>query len=903
LYISRIAGLIKRKFFVFSFFLPSFFCFADFREITTAEYFIGTDPGEGNGTSLSPHDGSFSHSLETILDTNLSVNSLSLGTHILNIRYKDDNGTWGEILKHPFTVFDPAPDLNRSNSSGNYNLQGIHNLAAAEYFIGTDPGEGNGTSLSPHDGSFSHSLETILDTNLSVNSLSLGTHILNIRYKDDNGTWGEILKHPFTVFDPAPDLNRSNSSGNYNLQGIHNLAAAEYFIGTDPGEGNGTSLSPHDGSFSHSLETILDTNLSVNSLSLGTHILNIRYKDDNGTWGGILKHPFTVFDPAPDLNRSNSSGNYNLQGIHNLAAAEYFIGTDPGEGNGTSLSPHDGSFSHSLETILDTNLSVNSLSLGTHILNIRYKDDNGTWGEILKHPFTVFDPAPDLNRTNSSGNYNLQGIHNLAAAEYFIGTDPGEGNGTSLSPHDGSFSHSVESIVETQISVHGLSLGIHQIGIRYKDDNGTWGEVLKNLFKIEAFTGNYHPTNLILNGNSIFENQPAGSTVGTFSATDPDGNGSLTYSLIDSNSSSLSNHRFLLEANGTLKTESLFDYESNNSYSIRVQAKDEENATTEGNFTILITNLIEDLDGDGIEDHFDHDDDNDGFSDAEEIAFGSDPRDDNSIANSHPRDLNTTSLLAFYENFPIGTFVGQFSAVDPDPHAILTFSLTSGFRDNDLFRMESNGTLRTASFFDFETNNSVPHSFLIEASVRDQYGYKADGNFTISLLNINEPPFDLNASAPIQVLENQPAGLKVAQFSAQDPDTPTTLTYNLVGRANHNQFFSIDHNGTIRTVVPLDYEANASLTIRIKVRDQHNAWVKQDFTVQVVNEVEDFDGDGIEDAYDPDNDNDGFSNAEEIAYGSNPWDANRSPMRLPPISLFRILRSWEINRLAQSLDS
>jgi hypothetical protein len=592
---------------------------------------------------------------------------------------------------------------------------------------------------------------------------------------------------------------------------------------------------------------------------------------------GLIKRKFFVFSFfLPSF--------FCFADFREITTAEYFIGTDPGEGNGTSLSPHDGSFSHSLETILDTNLSVNSLSLGTHILNIRYKDDNGTWGEILKHPFTVFDPAPDLNRSNSSGNYNLQGIHNLAAAEYFIGTDPGEGNGTSLSPHDGSFSHSVESIVETQISVHGLSLGIHQIGIRYKDDNGTWGEVLKNLFKIEAFTGNYHPTNLILNGNSIFENQPAGSTVGTFSATDPDGNGSLTYSLIDSNSSSLSNHRFLLEANGTLKTESLFDYESNNSYSIRVQAKDEENATTEGNFTILITNIIEDLDGDGSEDHFDHDDDNDGFSDAEEIAFGSDPRDDNSIANSHPRDLNTTSLLAFYENFPIGTFVGQFSAVDPDPHAILTFSLTSGFRDNDLFRMESNGTLRTASFFDFETNNSVPHSFLIEASVRDQYGYKADGNFTISLLNINEPPFDLNASAPIQVLENQPAGLKVAQFSAQDPDTPTTLTYNLVGRANHNQFFSIDHNGTIRTVVPLDYEANASLTIRIKVRDQHNAWVKQDFTVQVVNEVEDFDGDGIEDAYDPDNDNDGFSNAEEIAYGSNPWDAksiaNASPTDL-----------------------
>jgi hypothetical protein len=45
---------------------------------------------------------------------------------------------------------------------------------------------------------------------------------------------------------------------------------------------------------------------------------------------------------------------------------------------------------------------------------------------------------------------------------------------------------------------------------------------------------------------------------------------------------------------------------------------------------------------------------------------------------------------------------------------------------------------------------------------------------------------------------------------------------------------------------------------------------RKTFTVQVVNVVEDFDGDGIEDAYDLDNDNDGFSNAEEIAYWVEP---------------------------------
>ena len=48
---------------------------------------------------------------------------------------------------------------------------------------------------------------------------------------------------------------------------------------------------------------------------------------------------------------------------------------------------------------------------------------------------------------------------------------------------------------------------------------------------------------------------------------------------------------FTLDSNGTLKTATTFDYESNvSSYTITVQAKDELNATTEGNFTVTLSN-------------------------------------------------------------------------------------------------------------------------------------------------------------------------------------------------------------------------------------------------------------------------------------------------------------------------
>ncbi len=53
------------------------------------------------------------------------------------------------------------------------------------------------------------------------------------------------------------------------------------------------------------------------------------------------------------------------------------------------------------------------------------------------------------------------------------------------------------------------------------------------------------------------------------------------------------------------------------------------------------------MDGDGIEDHADPDDDGDGFSDVAEIAYGSDPRDVSSVANQPPSaiDLNGDGMV------------------------------------------------------------------------------------------------------------------------------------------------------------------------------------------------------------------------------------------------------------------
>ena len=96
-----------------------------------------------------------------------------------------------------------------------------------------------------------------------------------------------------------------------------------------------------------------------------------------------------------------------------------------------------------------------------------------------------------------------------------------------------------------------------------------------------------------------------------------------------------------------------------------VTVQDDQGGMLREQFEITILDVFEDLDQDGIEDHLDPDDDNDGFSDDEEYAKGTDPRDANSIPNSAPDSLILTNT-EILENQPIGTVVGKFVGSDPD---------------------------------------------------------------------------------------------------------------------------------------------------------------------------------------------------------------------------------------------
>ncbi|WP_431027700.1 S-layer homology domain-containing protein [Lysinibacillus sp. LZ02] len=111
-------------------------------------------------------------------------------------------------------------------------------------------------------------------------------------------------------------------------------------------------------------------------------------------------------------------------------------------------------------------------------------------------------------------------------------------------------------------------------------------------FTINITNVNEAPINLTLGSSSVEENKPANTVVGTLSATDPDAGDTFTYSLV-SGSGDTDNGSFNISGNELL-TNALFDYETKNSYSVRIRATDSGGLNFEKPFTITIINVNED---------------------------------------------------------------------------------------------------------------------------------------------------------------------------------------------------------------------------------------------------------------------------------------------------------------------
>lgn len=108
---------------------------------------------------------------------------------------------------------------------------------------------------------------------------------------------------------------------------------------------------------------------------------------------------------------------------------------------------------------------------------------------------------------------------------------------------------------------------------------------------LDAATPNHAPTNIVLAGDAVLENELPGTYVGTFATGDPDPGDVFTYALVDGPGGA-DNALFFI-AGGDLYADASFNFEAQSTYNIRVESRDQGDLATEQGFVIHVIDADE----------------------------------------------------------------------------------------------------------------------------------------------------------------------------------------------------------------------------------------------------------------------------------------------------------------------
>lgn len=396
---------------------------------------------------------------------------------------------------------------------------------------------------------------------------------------------------------------------------------------------------------------------------------------------------------------------------------------------------------------------------------------------------------------------------------------------------------------------------------------------------------NHLPTDILLSAASLDENNAVNVVIGNLLATDDDV--SHTFELV-SGVGDTDNSDFAIVGN-QLQATSVVDFETQNSYSIRIKATDAVNQIFEKAITIGVNDLNETPTGVMVSSQVigenkavgtvlaslsatDQDNaetftytltgglaDNSGFSiDASNLitneAFDFETKNSYAIeltvtdaASNSYQELFTITVAdendaptaltmdnqTVFENLPFGTVIGNFSAVDQDAGDVQQYTLVSGEGDLDNAAVLISGTqVLVGSALDFESQNQLS----IRVEVKDAAEASHEETFLIEILDANDSPTDLLLSNT-SVIENEPTGSLVGTLSVVDAD-PTTTAFTFVAGQNNNGSFTIDGD-ELRLAEGVDFETQDELVVDVIATDVDNQSVSNRFIVQVadVNEV------------------------------------------------------------------
>lgn len=436
-----------------------------------------------------------------------------------------------------------SASVNPASSSGNADLavsatlsdanNGNGNVTAAEYFIDTTGSNGSGTAFSGSFGSPTVTVNATVSAS-AISGLSSGAHTVYIHGKDAAGNWGAIGTAVFTLDKTGPSIsaiafspNPSNRSAAVSIQatasdtasGNAAIAQAEYSIDG----GAASALTVNQAQPTASLNGTIPL-ATVQALGEGAHTISIRARDEAGNWGAAATSPLKIDVSGPQTSNgaitpNPSDGTVSASqtvsalkitatfsdptsnGVQSLLkGAEAFVDTQGTSGTGIQFAANDGVFNSSSEggyAWLTLSI-VQTLSSGNHTIYIHGQDVAGNWGSFATATLVVDTTVPTASGasitpslSNGTSNPTISANANgtgtaIAAAEYYIGTDPGKGNGTALTVP----ANIGTATVSGPITIGTMAYGNYTVYLRVKDAAGNWSATTSATFTLDRLFAN-----------------------------------------------------------------------------------------------------------------------------------------------------------------------------------------------------------------------------------------------------------------------------------------------------------------------------------------------------------------------------------------------------------------------------
>ncbi len=398
-----------------------------------------------------------------------------------------------------------------------------------------------GSSYEDANATWTDSLEgsgTVLGTG-EVNLYVPGTYLITYNHSDASGNAAETMTRSVTVVDTTAPVIVLNGDSNltHEVGEVYEDAGANW---TDIVDGTGT----------------ISATGEVNASLVGVYLLSYDYTDANGNSAETITRTVNVVDTTPPV----------LQLVGG-AAITHEASTDYQE---SGVVWRDFVDSNDTNVTLELNGTgeVDFSTPGIYVLAYSFSDSAGNEGNATRTITVVDTTSPEAS---------LLGDSNLTHGVWKEFVDPWVDASDSV---DGNLSDRVVRSGEFDVNTPGAYLLSYSV----QDEAGNTAEVNRTVNVV-----NSAPTDLSLSSDSISENMPVGSLVGSFNVVDPDdANRSRQYSIQIIEQEGTDHASFVIEPNGDLRTTRAFDYETSPASLILVSVTDELGGNYQEEMEILV---------------------------------------------------------------------------------------------------------------------------------------------------------------------------------------------------------------------------------------------------------------------------------------------------------------------------